>query len=140
MKKISSIALALIVVLSLTGCGGKTVTCTKTEDETTSEIKATFNGKEVTKIVMESKTEVEADEVDTSYSLLKMVEAMFEGKTGIKISTTKGTNSVSMKVEMEPSKLDEEVIDSMDLGETDFKNTSAEEYTKTMTEDGYTCK
>lgn len=140
MKKISSIALALIVVLSLTGCGGKTVTCTKTEDNQTLELKATFNGKEVTKIVMESKIEVEADKVDTSYAFLKMAEAMYEGKTGIKVSTTKGANSVSMKVEMEPSKLDEEVIGSMDLGETDFKNTSVEEYTKTMTEDGYTCK
>lgn len=140
MKKISSIALALIVVLSLTGCGGKTVTCTKTEDGQTETEKVTFKGKEITKIIREGKIEAEADELDTSYSLFKMVEAMFEGKTGIKISTTKGTNSVSMKVEMEPSKLDEEIIDSMDLGEIDFKNTSAEEYTKTMTEDGYTCK
>lgn len=140
MKKISSIVLALIAVVSLTGCGSKTITCTKTEDDTNSKIVTTFKGDEVTKVVMESTVTVEADEVDTTYSFMQMAAAMYEDTQGINVSASKTSNSVSLKIEMEPSKLDEETMETMGLESEDIKNTSSEKYIESMTEDGYTCK
>lgn len=39
MKKVFGFAISLVAIFSLTACGGKTVTCTKTEDEQTTSIK-----------------------------------------------------------------------------------------------------
>ena len=89
---------------------------------------------------MESTVKVEADEVDTTYAFMQMAAAMYEDTQGINVSASKTSNSVLLKVEMEPSKLDEETMETMGLESENIKNTSSKEYIESMTEDGYTCK
>lgn len=60
MKKVFGFAISLVAIFSLTACGGKTVTCTKTEDEQTTSIKATFSGNNVTKATIESAVKVDS--------------------------------------------------------------------------------
>lgn len=139
MKKIFSILVALTAVLSLTGCGSKTVTCTINEDDEKEVMSVTYKGKEITKIAREMTMKAEEDEIDEAYSYLKLASSMFEGKSGLKVSTSKGSDFVSMKMEIELSKLDEEMLETLDFDLDDAPSTP-EEFIKEMTEDGYTCK
>ena len=140
MKKISSLIIALVVIFSLTGCGEKKVTCTMNDGEAQSKIVTTFKGKEVTNIVMENTAKVDADEVDNDYLMYQATANTFKDQTGINVSASKGKESVTLKIEMQPSKMDESLLDSMDITTEDFKNTSVEDYVNDMTEQGYTCK
>ncbi len=140
MKKVSSLIIALVCVFSLTGCGTKNVTCTTGDDSQSITVVTSFNGKEATKISMETAIKVDEDQVDQAYTSLDTAKAMYENQSGVKVSTSKGKDSVSLKLEMELSKLDEDTLDSMGLDGVDFKNTSSDEYAKAMEDQGYTCK
>lgn len=139
MKKVFGFAISLVAIFSLTACGGKTVTCTKTEDEQTTSIKATFNGNNVTKATIESAQKVDSQYLDLAYTY-RETAAKSINYDGVKASATKGKDSVSLKLEIDPSKISDDTYDQLGLTEDDFKSQSSEDFIKTMTEDGYTCK
>lgn len=136
MKKISSLIIALIVIFSLTGCGEKNITCTMNDDSSEAKVVATFKGNELVKEVMESTAKVGEDQIDSIYSIYQATANTFKDQAGIKVTTSKGKDSVTLKIEMQPSKMGEELLDSMDV-QTDG---SVEDYIDYMTEEGYTCK
>lgn len=59
---------------------------------------------------------------------------------GVEASATKGKDSVSLKMEIDASKISDDTYDQLGLAKDDFKNQSSEDFIKSMTEDGYTCK
>ena len=139
MKKISALVVALIAVFSLTGCGTKNLTCTIVDDVSKASYVTTFKGNEITKIVFENTTQVDKDEVDEVYSDFEDDASIFDNQSGIKVTTTKGNDYVSLKLELEISKMDEELLEAMNMIE-DYKNTSVEDFAKVMEEQGFTCK
>lgn len=139
MKKISFLLMSLVAVFTLTGCGTKTVSCTKTEDGQKQIMAVTFKGNEVTKLSTEMSMEVEKDQIDDAFSFLQLSANAMQGKPGVKVSTSKDDNSISMKMDLELSKLDKETKETIDFDLEDTPK-GPEEFIKEMTEDGYTCK
>lgn len=140
MKKTFSLIIILIVIFSLTGCGTREITCT-IEDGTQSIInRATFKGSELIKGIMETTIQVDSDQIDETYSFLQSSVAEIEEQTGLKYSISKGSNSITLRIEMEPSKMSEEFLESLSGTIGDLKNISVNKYIENMESQGYTCK
>lgn len=141
MKKISFLLMSLVAVLSLTGCGSQKVTCTMDEGDQKQTLITTFKGNKATNLVAEMTMKVDADEVDTTYSYIQLSAGMLQGKSGLKVSTSKGSDSVSLKMEIDFAKLDDETKEEIGF-DFDLENTNTDKdaFIESMTESGYTCK
>ncbi|MCM1370337.1 MAG: hypothetical protein NC181_00390 [Clostridium sp.] len=139
MKKLLGIFISAITIFTLTGCGekGETVTCTQKEDGTSETYTVTFENDKITKAVIESKqTDLSGDELEMAYQMVKFSKSLLSGKEGIKVTTSKGNDSVSAKMEIDYTKLSDDMKSSLEID----ANSSKKEFIDSMTEEGYTCK
>lgn len=134
MKKLGLVFVAFLAVFSLTGCGGKKLKCTRTEDNSKETIAATFKKDKLVKfqgeMVETYETEEEAEE---QYGYAQLASGMMGSVDGIEIKLDKSGKKVTMKVTADLTK--DGVSSLMDL---DVE--SMEDYKKSMEEEGYTCK
>ena len=142
MKRFVCVVSCSLFALVLTGCGSKTLTCTKTgtEDgmETKENIKVTFkNDKPAT---AEMNMEMILDEDTKSYAdmILGMLESTFEEaeQEGLTIDTEKTDDSIKVKMNVDFNKVKstEELDFDIDSDE-DFESVKED-----FEEDGYSCK
>ncbi len=139
-------ALALVLVL-VTGCGGskgKTLTCTKSEDETgmksTQTMKVSFSDDKASKINMTMKMDI--DEEYSSYisAFKSMLDSQFENfksKSGVKYDSKSDKDSITVDLEVDINKLSEEELGALDL---DGSTGTYDEVKKALEKDEYTCK
>lgn len=146
-KNILTIAVLLVAVVSLTGCGSKDkkLTCTVTSDKAegalllgdSQKVEVTFKDDKASKISMEmtlkAESKEEAEEYKTQYDqLLDMSSSSEYVKTTTKVD---GTSLVVIS----------EIEDISKLSEEDQKDAVGEDITydglkKSFEEQGYTCK
>ena len=139
MKKIYSLVLILISITVFTGCTSKTVICTKTEDNNIKKSYVTFKGNKVTKIVIDSSLEVEKEKQDETLTELDaVIKNIFSDKIGIKAYSIKENNLITLRIEVDPSKVESDILGT-DISKESFENTSKEEYINKMETQGYTC-
>lgn len=138
MKKV---LLGLCCTLVLTGCGGKTLTCTMSEKENGMEMKQkvalTFKDDKNVKGKME--VSIKVDEESKEYlDLMKgMLDAAFEEyeEAGLKVDSKLKDTSLEISVEYDVDKLTDELKEDLDYSDTTYEETK-----KDFEEEGYTCK
>lgn len=140
MKKIFGTIIILTFIFSLTGCGSKTVSCTKQDDSQIQEISAVFKNNIVNKVITTAKMTVEENQVETAYKYMQSMISSYNSKEGISASVIKEKNAVGMKLEMDLSKMSEENLGSMSITAENLKNATSESFIESMTEEGYACK
>ena len=131
----------IIMLLVVTGCGEKKLTCTLEEDGQKATVTAKF-GKDdiVTDVTMNMsmpfEKELTAEEKEQMESYMGIVCAAFDYE-GITCDTKMKDKSVDVVVEMNMAKMDAETKEEM--GYTDAEGTY-DAMKKGMEESGYTCK
>ena len=142
MKKIFCLLCLLGLSFTLSGCGTKTLTCTKSETESgmTNEETMTVKFKDDKPSSATMKMDIKFDDstkssVDMMYSLLESGLKEAE-QDGVKVDTKKTDNSITVKLDVDFSKVKDE--DGLDL---DFDSTkSFSEVKEEIEEEGYKCK
>lgn len=138
MKKV---LLGLCCTLVLTGCGGKTLTCTMSEKENGMEMKQkvalTFKDDKNVKGKMEVSIKI-GDEGKEYLDLMKgMLDAAFEEyeEAGLKVDSKSKKNSLTISVKYDVDKLTDELKKDLDYSDTTYEETK-----KQLEDEGYTCK
>ena len=142
MKRIiTSSLLITMVCFLLVGCGEKKVTCTK-EDKSdnltqTETITGTFKDDKVNKLDVKVDLKLEGDHLTNIDSIYSSIKTQYEAlqEDGIAIKTSKGKDSISVKITMTPGKMSSD----NDLSVIDDEAT-ADNMKKEFEELGYTCK
>ena len=145
MKKFNLIALSLSAMFLLTGCG-KTLTCTRTEDqdgiEVEQEWKVKYNSDdEITKVNLTAKMELTDKDYEDEWEdfvdeMDEMIEeAEEEDEEGIKISSKGGKKTYEMSVKIDAKKAKNSAIDEFYDHKMDIEE--LEEYLEEL---DYKCK
>ncbi len=146
MKKCLGVALAVIMVGTLTGCGSsKTLKCSQTLSETDDmtmkqDLKFTFNKDEVS--VMSAVQTIEVSDDYKSYLSeledgLKDEMEQYEDVAGYSYDLKTKGNTVTFTLTADLAKMDEEAKEDLSLDET---GVSYDDIKKAYEEQGYTCK
>ena len=143
MKKILLSLVAFFCVCLLSGCGGKTLTCSNTEAEEgmTSKIeyKVSFDGDEATKISTKMEMEIPEEYIEYMSMIEEEMKSTFEGKNGVDYDIKTSSNKLTLNLVMEPKKMDDGALKEMDLDLEDFK-ANYDTIKTEMEKEGYTCK
>lgn len=132
--------LSLCAALLLTGCGGKTLKCTRTEEESgmkmSEEIVAKFKEDKISSIVLNAEIEVPDDMKELMDAFKSSLEEEFKGDNykDAKVKIETKDNRIIAKVEMDATKLTKEQLEDINLKDT------FEEAKKSLEEQGYSCK
>ena len=142
--KLGTLALVLVLVAGCGGAKGKTLTCTKSEDETgmkTSQtLKVVFKDDKASKINMDMKMDIDEQYASYISTIKSMIDSQFESyksKDGIKFDSKTSKNTVSVSLEVNLAKFSKDDLAALDL---DGSEGTYEEAKKAFEEEGYTCK
>lgn len=145
MRKYAVIPLLLMVCIGLTGCGSKTLSCTKEDNSNedlkmTNKIEAKFSKDKITKMV--TVVEVKADGIYKKHvdSLKKSLEEQFtdvKDKKGVTFKTDVKDNTISLRLDVNVKEMDADSLEELNIMETTQKYEDAK---KSLEKDGYTCK
>ena len=134
MKKI---ALALILVITLTGCGNK-LKCTRTtkSDVMTQTTKYTISKDEnkITKVVASEKYEIHNSDINENYDYLLSYRFEELKNNNINYEYTHKGNKYNITTTYDISNMSEEAIKTY-IGTTDLN-----EYKNNLTQEGFICK
>ena len=144
MKKV--LVFGLVCTLFLTGCGGKKLTCTMSENENgmTSEAKVvlTFDkeGKEIQKGTVTMSVKVGEEYASLLYYMVAAAETEYAGiKDFAKVYIKSSDNSISAKVSYKTKGLTEDQLDELEYAGV-YDDTTYEETKESFEDMGYTCK
>ncbi|MFA5603342.1 MAG: hypothetical protein WDA12_00590 [Bacilli bacterium] len=133
--------LTIIMIILITGCGEKKLTCTsngKTEDMTIKQkYFLTIEDKNITKVKSEKEYIFKSNDLYNSFETVvnhskSNIEELDNSK--IKFNTKKTKDSYKLTMEVNMKDVDEEEITSLGL------NKNLDEFKKTLEEQGLTCK
>lgn len=147
MKKFMSIISMFMILITLTGCGKKSITCSGdlTESDITVAVKVTGDFKSdkllTQTIIMEfDLTEyLEYSDIDTYYESFKTQYSKFDEYEGITTNVEKVNNSLIVTLKIDLTKVDDETYEELDLGSGDVDVTT-KAYISEFTDMGFTCK
>lgn len=149
MKKIL-LGLGLCSTLALTGCGGKTLSCTMNQNESGMDMKSKMvvkfdsKGTEVKKVNVEMNITVSDDAKKTMESLGMSMEDLSETmsssfddlkESGFSVDSKVKNNTISFKANIDSSKLTDEQKEDMNLN-----GDSIDSIKKDLESSGFTCK
>lgn len=149
MKSVKVVALLVVSIFLLTGCGSQKLTCTLSEEEDgmiyTSEVIMTFKDDKVNEFTMNMDMKLNDDDMITMWdSFVSTMNSTFEPveEDGIKISTAVDEDNHAFRVTYEVSldEASEETIEEYDLSDMINSDETLEEIKSGMEEEGYTCK
>jgi uncharacterized protein YcfL len=134
MKKVIIIP---IIGIILTGCGNK-IKCTNTMKNDVMKTTTTYyiskNKSEIKKIEIDEKYEIYNEDINENYDYLLSFRIQEFDDKKIKYDYTHKDNKYNIKTTYDLNTMDEEIIKQ-------FINTKdANEYEKSLVENGYTCK
>lgn len=149
MKKLKFIAFSLIAVISLTGCGTKTLTCTKAYEESgldmEQQVTMKFKGDKVQTIEITLDNTATDDTVKEYWdTFVSILDSQFEetNEDGVKVETEKNNEKYSYKISMglDLTKANEDVLEKYGFDEIADKNSDIDTIKANAEKDGYTCK
>lgn len=137
----------LVCTLFLTGCGGKTLTCTRSEEESgmkvSEEIKLTFDkeGKEVNKGSFKAQFEVSEEYSSKMSDFEEYVKEEFAEveENGAKVKIETKSNKLTVGISYDASKLTEDQKDELYYDDL-YYDGSYDEAKEDLEDSGYTCK
>ena len=145
MKKNIYVGIFVAGTILLTGCGSKTLECTREnnysdEMKMNQTVKATFEKKHVTKLSMNMDIELGENYLEYKDELKTSVEDEFanlKDAKGIEYSTKDTTNGFTFQLDADINKLDQTTKENLDLINTEqsYDDAKAE-----FESEGYTCK
>lgn len=142
MKKIKILAIFLLITI-MTGCGDKTLSCTKEEDMeagvATEKQVITFSNDKINLYEAEMSIKLNDDYKEYADLLLNSLEepfSDFKDKKGIEYKTSKDDNRISVLLSGEYNKMDEDTKKSLGIAE----NYSFDKTKESLENDGYSCK
>ena len=139
MKKYLVVLVAMLLVV--TGCGGKKLTCTLEETDQKSTVAMEFDKENVvTKIKMTVsvplENELTAEEKEYMESYMGIMCAAFD-YDGVSCETKTGSKSVDVVITMDMDKMDQDTKDDMGYSK---EEATYDAMKKSLEESGYTCK
>lgn len=142
MKKVYGLFLAILSLTVITGCGSKKneITCTSTQDDqkVVATVKTDKDDK-ITNVKMSTSMKASSkEELDSTYKLLNSSLDEMNKNEGAKVSLSKKDLTLTMTVQVDLTKISDDVKSSLGLG--DEFNTTGAEFKKTATSNGATCK
>lgn len=138
MKKYLVVLVALLLVV--TGCGAKKLTCTMTEDGQTMEAVMEFDkNDEVTSIEMNMtmpfEEELSKEEQETYSSYMQVLCSMYDYE-GVDCNVNTSSKAVDVVIKMDLEKMSDEDRNNV----TGTEGTTYDEIKADLEESGYTCK
>jgi len=149
LKKFRILACSLLAVLVLTGCGSKTLTCTKSETSSgldmTQEIKIVFKGDKVKDLNAKFGIVAVEQTIKNSWDTLVplwAVEFPETNEDGIKVSVKNDKNNYSFQaiIEIDADKVSESSLETYDLDGLTETGVGFEQAKENFEGMGYTCK
>ena len=139
MKKYLVVLVAMLLVV--TGCGGKKLTCTMEESGETAKVVIDFdkNNKASNinmKMSMPLEEELSKEEKEMMQSYMGLMCAGFDYE-GVKCTTDLGSKSVDVVIDMDFKKMSNEAKEALEF---EPNETSYDDMKKSLEEAGYTCK
>ena len=141
MKKRLYIIVLLLVVVSLTGCGSKTLTCTKTSKESIytldEKIVAKYGLVNLKSVEIHQEMDIKDNSLITASMLEKTISSQFKDlkENGAKINVSSKDNKVIVDISIDSSK-----VSKHDLNNLYDSEVSLEDAKKSFKKLGYTCK
>lgn len=135
-KKLMVMSVLFMTLITLTGCGGKKLTCTKEDGENSEKVVVSFKGDKAVKMTQESV------EVYDSEEEAKQAKAMIDGLSGLIASQ----DYMEIKTEVKGKKLISTTIIDIskvpaDAADDDLNlDATYDDLKKEAEEDGYKCK
>lgn len=134
-------AVFLVALVTLTGCGGKKLTCTMTEDKNTSKAVIEFKKDEVSFMKVEEVTELDTEEeAEQAKQLMDAMSGLAGDDSGMKIETKRNGKKVTMIMSVDYSKLSEEEKKDSLNEEFDDADLTYDGIKKKLEEQGFSCK
>ena len=138
MKKFKLLLLAIVGVFVLTGCGGKTLTCTMSESESGMEMK----GKIVAKFKDDKATN---DEVKKSWSMMSsLLKSQYSDKKadGVKVTSKVDDKkyTFNFSVEIDIKKASKDALKEYGIDSLDAEKSGYDDAKKSLEESGFKCK
>lgn len=149
MKKFRILACSLVAVLVLTGCGNKTLTCTKTESNSgldmTQEISIKFKGKKVTNMKVSVDSKATTDTIKNNWDMfVGILDAQYpeSNEEGVNITTQNNADKHTYKVsiDIDLNKASESALEEYDLDGVADVNSDIKTVKAAAEKSGYTCK
>ena len=142
MKKIKFLMLFLFFSIILTGCGKKSLSCSKEEDIDAGKMNEnqviTFKNDKIYSYDALMTIELNDEYMDYKDVFVDSLESSmseYKDKEGIKYNTTKKDNQVSITINGIYSQMDDDTKESLGIS----KNSSFNEIKQSLEEEGYTC-
>ena len=149
MKSVKVVALLVVGIFLLTGCGSQKLTCTMSEEEdgllTTNEVVMEFDDEKVSQVTMtvdmKITEEVSDDEWEASKSLMT---GIFEetNENGIQLSTAvdDSEHAFRMVLDIDLTKASADALEEYGLEDMVNSTATYDEIKANAEDDGYTCK
>ena len=143
MKKRLYIMVLLLIMVSLTGCSSKTLTCTKTSDESIYNLKEKITTKYGMFGVKNININMEMTLKDNSFINASVLEKTLDEtykelkENGAKVNISSKDNKVLVDINFDLKKMDNDKLKEIDLYNV---NESYEDAKKSFKKLGYTCK
>ena len=138
MKSVKVVALLVVGIFLLTGCGSQKLTCTMSEEEDgmiyTSEVIMTFKDDKVNEFTMNMDMKLNDDDMITMWdSFVSTMNSTFE-------PVEEDNHAFRVTYEVSLDEASEETIEEYDLSDMINSDETLEEIKSGMEEEGYTCK
>ena len=143
MKKRLYIMVLLLIMVSLTGCSSKTLSCTKTSDESIYNLKEKITTKYGMFGVKNININMEMTLKDNSFINASVLEKTLDEtykelkENGAKVNISSKDNKVLVDINFDLKKMDNDKLKEIDLYNV---NESYEDAKKSFKKLGYTCK
>lgn len=132
MKNIFSLAIITLFAFTLTGCGNKITeaTCTQNGEKTI----VNFENNKIVKVTSEvTQTYDNETLLNMAYQTTQMTVSAYNAINGASAEVTKDTNSITMKLTLDISKMSKTDVENADF------NYNAKEFLKKAKKEGFTC-
>ena len=142
MNKLKILGISVFCFFILTGCGKSTLECTKSEETDSGKLTEkqifSFNNNKISKYQLNMNLNLKEEYKDYDDMFLNSLEEPLEGyknKKGIEYETFKDNGKISVTLESDYSKMDNDTKESLGINEKNSLN----EIKNNLEDEGYSC-
>lgn len=132
-----------VMLLSLTGCGGKTLTCTNTQEQTgmtmQAEVKVSFRNDTASDLNMTVKTDIDDDYADRTSQFAKLLEEQYSSyeDSGFDVDVKSTNNTVTLTLGADFAHMTDEEKENLGF---DSSDNSYDAVKDSLEDSGFTCR